>query len=258
MVRLVAPEGEPGGMISVEERVRSRACIADLIGDRRVVTGPSVTSNSEGEHGALVTVEDLSESGRRYEIGMLVGDEFNAFVTGVTEDPAHFERTRTAVTAMVSELPLFLGVRRRLFLYPSPVGWHGTRRHLVTTWHAPRYPDDLSRLIVQPAIPRKSLSADVLYRTLCAEICGSAANVEQDGWTHEVVTTRFGMSFRVSSTRISNTIVRLAIGEDNSYVYALWLEAANVDDVGALTAVLDAVIPIDIRQAPNLMYHWAT
>jgi len=188
---------------------------------------------------------------------MLVGDEFNAVVTGVTQDPAYFERTRQSVKAMVDDLPLFLGVRRRLFLYPTPVGWHGTRRNLVTTWHAPGYPDELTRLIVHPALPRKSLSADELHQILCTEICDSAADVEQV-WTDERVTTQFGMSFRVSSTSISNTNVRLAIGEDYSYVYALWIEGEDIHHVGALKATLDGVIPIDGRHTPSLMDHWAT
>lgn len=253
MVRLVAPEGEPAGMISVEERVRSLAGIANLILDRRVVAGPTLMTTREGEQGALVTVEP-SESGRRYEIGMIVGDEFSAVVTGVTQDPAHFERTRQAVRAVVGDLPLFLGVRRRLFLYPPPIGWHGTRRGLVTTWHAPEYPDKLTRLIVHPALPRKSLSAVELHQILRAEICG---DVEQE-WTDALVTTRVGMLFRVSAIRTSNTFVRLAIGEDHSYVYALWLEAEHVDDVAALTAVLDGVIPIDVRQATSVLDHWAS
>lgn len=257
-VWLVAPEGEPAGVLSVEERIRSVAGIADLIGDRLVVAGPTLITNNEGEQGVLVTVEERGESPRRYEIGMLVGDEFNAVVIGVTRDPAHFERTRQAVRTVVADLPLFLGVRRRLFLYPSPVGWHGTRQNMVTTWHPPAYPDDLTRLIVHPALPRKSLPADELRQVLCAEICGSAERVAQQEWTDEYVTTRFGITFRVSSTTISDVTVWLAIGEDNSYAYALRLEAENLDHVGALTTILDEIVPIDGRKAPSLMDHWAT
>ncbi len=257
-VFLVAPEGALAGVLSVEERVRSLAGIADLIGGRRVVSGPTPITNSEGEQGVLVTVEESCESPYRYEIGMLVGDEFSAVIIGVTRDPAHFERTRRAVRAMVADLPLFLGVRRRLFVYPSPAGWYGARRDMVTTWHPPAYPDDRARLIVHPALPRKLLPADELHQVLRAEICGSADRVEQQAWTDEYVTTRLGIPFRVSSTTISNVIVRLAIGEDNSYVYALRLEAENLDQVGALTTILDGIVPIDLREAQSLMDHWAT
>jgi len=252
-VRLIAPEGELAGMISIEERVRSLACIADLIGDKRIVAGPTLTTNSEGEQGVLVTTDDLSESGWRYEIGMLVGDEFNAVVTGVTQDPAYFERTRQAVKTVVGDLPLLLGVRRRLFLYPPPLAWHGARRDLVTTWHPPGYPDDRARLIVHPALPRTSLPAEQLHQILRAEIGGT----EEDVWTDEFVKTRFGLSFRVSSTTTSGVNVHLAIGEDHSYVYALRLEAAHADHVRALTATLDGIIPIDVRQAANPLDHWA-
>jgi len=127
---------------------------------------------------------------------------------------------------------------------------------MVTTWHPPAYPDELTRMIVYPALPRKSLPADELHRVLCAEICGSAERIEQLVWTDEVVTTRFGMSFRVSSTRISNVIVRLAIGEDRSYVYAVRLEAEHVDRVSAFTALLDGIIPIDLQPVTNTMDHW--
>lgn len=258
MVRLTAPEGEAAGQISVEERVRSVAGVADLIGDRRVEAGPTHTTNSEGEQGVLVTVEERCESPRRYEIGMLVGDEFSAIIIGVTRDPAYFERTRQAVQVMIRELPLFLGVRRRLVLYPPPVSWRGTRREMVTTWHPPSYPDELTRLIVHPALPRRSLAANELHQILCTEICGSADRVGQLAWTDEVVKTRFGMSFRVSATQIENVIVRLAVGEDKSYVYALRLEAERVDHVGVFTALLDGIIPIDVQQDASLMDHWAT
>lgn len=252
-VRLIAPEGAPAGMITVEDRIRSIACIADLIGDRRIVAGPTLTTNREGEQGVLVTVEDRSASGRRYELGMLVGDDFSTIVNGVTQDPTCFERTRLAVQAVIGDLPLLLGVRRRLVLYPPPLGWHGARRDLVTTWHAPGYPDDRARLIVHPALPRTSLPAEDLYQILRAEIGGA----EDDEWTDEFVKTRFGLSFRVSSTTTSGLSVRLAIGEDVSYVYALRLETTHVDHERALLSTLDGIIPIDVRQAASPLDHWA-
>lgn len=86
---------------------------------------------------------------------------------------------------------------------------------------------------------------------------GKNRNYSDRVWTDEYVTTRLGISFRVTSTTISNVIVRLAIGEDNSYLYALRLEAETLDHLGALATILDGIVPIDPRPVQSVMDHWA-
>jgi hypothetical protein len=257
-VFLIAPEGPASGVVTLTERSRPVVSLAALMAGRgEVVDGPFRLTNEEGEDGAFVSLRDGSI---QHDIGVLVGDEFLATVIGVTAEPVQHARSRREVEALVRRFPLLLGVRRRLYQYPPPPGWHAVSRGLEAEYYAPDFPRDPSRLTLFPALPTESATAADALETLRGEQSSQSAAFGDDAWGESLRETPGGLAFQCATATAGERLVCFAAADDEKYLYAMRLEgttAANHHPV--LDAVLDGVVPITVGVPPTLsaLAHWA-
>jgi len=238
-------------MIGITERVRPIVSLASLMEGRGTpVHGPTSLTNEEGEHGAFVSLHD---GPLQRDIGVLVGDEFLATVVGVTILPLHYDRSRREVEALTRRLPLLLGIRRRLFHYSAPIGWHPVSRGLEVEYYAPEYPRDRSRLTVFPALPSSGFSATDALEALVAD-CGIA----QSEWGESLRNTNNKLAFSCARATSGDRHVSLAAAADDSYLYALRLETENKHEA-VWDSTLESVVPISVTAGPVLtaLAHWA-
>jgi len=245
-VIFVAPEGEGAGRIEVRERVRPLARLRDLLAElgvdrERVVPVP--IHNEEAEQGVMVTARQGS---RQVDVALLVGDEFAAVLVGTTARAEHFARTSELVAAWACSLPLWLGERRRLTLYPPPPGWRGVARDLEAEWYAPTFPRDPSRLTVWPAIPSGGATAAAALAMLAP---GAEATRHPSG---------HGLLWLLGEVPRPRGRARAAVAVDDTYLYALRLEAPHDQHDPVLLSVVDGMLPVP-RVAPRRarpLSHW--
>jgi hypothetical protein len=266
-VHLIAPEGAECGVITLCERVRPLAHLAEVMRGKvaarsvRVISGPTPISNDEGERGVLVTIRgDIDEVEYQRDVGLLAGDEFYASVIGVTREEEHFARTTAAVRSVLERFPLWLGVRRRLYLYPPPRGWRGVARGLEAAWYAPGFPRDPARLTVFPAIPTDGPSARDSLAALTSEAAALLPALGEARWIESTRATPLGLHFECRTASSGGQRVHLAVATAHPYLYALRLEtSAEVDHEHVLAATLDGVVPIHHGRpppAPSALVHW--
>jgi hypothetical protein len=258
MVTLIAPEGPASGIITILERVRPMIALADMMRGRgEAVDGPFALTNEEGENGAFVSLRD---GDTQHDIGILVGDDFLATIIGATAEPVQHRRSRREVEALIRRMPLLLGVRRRLFHYPPPPGWHRVKRGLDAEYYAPDFPRDPSRLTVFPAMPTESATAAEALETLRGEQATHSLSPDDNAWAETMLETSGGLTFHCTAAAEADRRVSFAAATDRHYLYALRLESTAAADHRALfDATLAGVVPITVGVPPTLsaLAHWA-
>jgi hypothetical protein len=234
----------PGGgaRVRCHERIRPLVSLDTLV--RRLLDGDvpfqvdridavQRVVTDEGEHAAWARLDGTCEGGpaRRY-IGAVFTDEYVSALDTLVLAPARFEELELRSRQLLQSVTLGLGERPRRFRYEPPAGWSPLPAGLVTTWLAPGYPDDPSRIIVEPArLGRPPELADVSKAVIAA---GGA--VEQ---VAPVVTF-----FKLAGTRLlardPGNVRELAILAAAPYRYELHLTAspARADEHRAVFARL--------------------
>lgn len=251
-VHLVAPEGTACGVITIRERSRLRSFEELVSGKRplaeqRWVSGPSYILNSEGEQGGLATIRASTPTGEvQRDVGAFVGDGFCASIVGTTSAPHYFERTTRLVRELAKRMKLWLGVRRRLVLYPAPRGWHGVRQDLDAHWCAPSFPRDPTIIVVFPAVPANGAIASEVLDALQSQYV-------RDSWDDAVRHTPQGLDVHVRSA----TSLRIAVAVDGRYIYSARIEHANAEHLAVFDTILDGLHPVpSVAISSSAVEHW--
>lgn len=251
-VHLVAPEGAPAGVITVRERSRQRSFDELLAGNRqlaeqRMVAGPTPVLSAEGEHGVLATIRThVGGMEAQRDLAVFVGDGFCTSITGLTTMSANFDRTTNLVRDLAMRANLWLGIRKRLVLYPPPAGWHAVARGLDAHWYSPAFPRDRAHMIVFPAVPANGAEAEDVLDALAQRVVAE--------WTDAERRTPRGLAFHV---RTANT-TRIAIAADARYIYAARIDSAADSQFAIFDATLDGLHPVSsVAASTTAIAHWA-
>jgi hypothetical protein len=216
-----------------------------------IVGGPTPFVTDEGEHGVVIAIRgELDGLVMQRDLGLVIGDEFGATISGVTVEARYFERTSAHVFELARRFPMWLGIRRRMVLYPSPPGWHGVARGLEAHWYAPGFPRDPVRMIISPAVPSAGARADDVLAALCDE---------RAPWTASSRTTPAGLTFHYRTQLAPDRATRIAVATDATYVYVARMESGCPElPTDVLDVTLDGLLPIPSAQAAAsaALAHW--
>jgi hypothetical protein len=157
------PDGPSAGWLRYREHIAPLRRFADL---RQEVlsTDPEWQPGSaaerewllttEGEHASFQILDGtLNGTPARRFVAAVFGDDFANVVDCVAGEARHFALFERICRALVPEIVLRLGIRRRRFRFTPPPGWQGVPSGLVATFYPPGFPSDLSNLTVYPANP---------------------------------------------------------------------------------------------------------
>ena len=180
------------------------------------------------------------------DLAVFVGDGFCMSIAGLTVTRAHFDRTTGLVRDLATRARLWLGVRRRLVLYPPPAGWHAVGRGLDAHWYAPAFPHDRAHMIVFPAVPANGAQAE--------EVLDALAQREVADWSDAERRTPRGLAFHVRTA----TTTRIAVAADARYIYAARIDSAADSQLAIFDATLDGIHPVSpVAASSTAIAHWA-
>lgn len=152
---------------------------------------------TEGEYGAWVSIDGTREHSRAMKfVGALFLDEFATALDGIALIPQHFAEVQTAFVQLLRTAEHAFTERPRRFFYVPPPGWHGLPSGMIANWYPLDFPNNLTNIVVPPAMRVESSGARELEYAIAQ--CEAGMTIE--------ASTRDDI---VSSGGISGTCLRL-------------------------------------------------
>jgi hypothetical protein len=256
-ITLRHPDGEHVAAIRYRESVRPLARASVVIEDllarspqfRATTVGPIQRGvNEEGEYTAHAVIAGTVNDGpAQRDVGLVLGDDDYALVTGVSLVPARFAELTARVAHLLDKDSHGRGLRRRRYIHRGPSGWQGLARGLTTEWQPPGFPGDPTLIHVLPAHPVQEPVESVLAQVLeddaqAGHVVERVAPAEPIVLASGLTGVSWDVTLRVARGRLLRVVVALS---DARYLYVLRLETLAPDAMPAQRALLEVLGSIE-------------